>query len=115
MQHYHLEVERIPKYINMLEDAQKQAGRSGRTISDETLLLFVSTAMLTTEQYPRINNDWEDQAKEQNIWDDWKTSYKRAHSKARVKEESAEGLDKLGAANGAERILKTREVATRWA
>ena len=39
MQRYHLEVEGIPEYINMLEDAQRQAGRAGRAISDETLLL----------------------------------------------------------------------------
>ena len=48
MQRYHLEVEGTPKYINMLEDAQKQEGRSRRTISYETLLLFSSTSMLTT-------------------------------------------------------------------
>ena len=42
MQRYHLEVEAIPKYINMLEDAQRQTGRAGRAISDETLLLFGS-------------------------------------------------------------------------
>ena len=47
MQRYHLEVEGIPEYINMLEDAQRQAGRVGRAISDETLLLFASMAMLT--------------------------------------------------------------------
>ena len=58
MQCYHLEVEGIPEYINMLEDAQKQAGQSGQTIADETLLLFASTAMLTTEQYPQTNDDW---------------------------------------------------------
>ena len=34
MQRYHLEVEGIPEYINMLEDAQKQAGRAGQTITD---------------------------------------------------------------------------------
>ena len=28
MQRYHLEVEGIPEYINMLEDAQRQAGRA---------------------------------------------------------------------------------------
>ena len=50
MQRYHLEVEGIPEYINMLEDAQKQAGRSSQTIADETLLLFMSTAMLTIER-----------------------------------------------------------------
>ena len=40
MQRYQLEVEGIPEYINMLEDAQRQAGRAGRTIADKTLLIF---------------------------------------------------------------------------
>ena len=62
MQRYHLEVEEVPEYINMLEDAQRQAGRAGRTISNETLLLFLSTAMLTTERFPRANDDWEERA-----------------------------------------------------
>ena len=53
MHRYHLEVESIPKYINMLEGAQRQAGRAGRTIADETLLLFATTAMLTTEIFTR--------------------------------------------------------------
>ena len=48
IQRYHLEVEGIPEYINMFEDAQRQAGRAGRAISDEILLLFDSTAMLTS-------------------------------------------------------------------
>ena len=39
MQRYHLEVEGISEYTNMLEDAQRQAGRAGRAISDKTLLL----------------------------------------------------------------------------
>ena len=46
----------------MLEDAQRQAGRAGRAISDETLLLFASTAMLTSERFPRANDAWEDRA-----------------------------------------------------
>ena len=62
MQRYHLEVEGIPEYINMLEDAQRQAGRAGRAISDDTLLLFASTAMLTSERFPRANDAWEDRA-----------------------------------------------------
>ena len=49
MQGYHLEVKGIPKYINMPEDAQRQAVQAGRTIADKTLLLFATTAMLTTE------------------------------------------------------------------
>ena len=62
MQRYHLEFEGIPEYINMLEDAQRQSGRAGRTIADETLLLFASTAMLTSERFLQANDDWEDRA-----------------------------------------------------
>ena len=58
MQHYHLEVEEIPEYINMLEDDQRQAGQAGRTITDDTLLLFASTEMLTSERFPRENDDY---------------------------------------------------------
>ena len=36
MQHYHLEVEGIPGYINIFEDAQRQSGRAGGTIADKT-------------------------------------------------------------------------------
>ena len=59
MQRSHLEVEGIPKYINMLKDAQRQAGRP---ITDDTLLLFESTGMLTSKRFPRVNDDWEDHA-----------------------------------------------------
>ena len=34
MQRYHLEVEGVPEYINMIEDAQRQACWAGRTITD---------------------------------------------------------------------------------
>ena len=59
MQRYHLEVEGIPKYINMLEDAQRQAVQAGQTIADETLLLFASNAMLTSERFYQANDDLE--------------------------------------------------------
>ena len=44
-------------------------------------------------------------------WADWKTSYKRAHTKARVKAQAAEGSDKFGAANAVERVLNKRKGA----
>ena len=62
MQRYHLEVEGIPEYINMIEEAQIQAGRSSQTITYETLLLFTSTSMLTIKRYPQANDEWEDRA-----------------------------------------------------
>ena len=96
-----MEVEGIPEYINMLEDAQRQAGRAGRAISDETLLIFNSTAMLTSERFPRANNDWEDRAELDKTWAVWKLAYKQDHAKARVKAQAHEGSTKLGAANSA--------------
>ena len=62
MQCYHLKFEVFPEYINMLEYAQRQAGRAGRTIANKTLLLFATTAMLTTERLPRTNDDREERA-----------------------------------------------------
>ena len=57
IQRYHIEVEGISEYINMLKDAQRQAGRAGCTITDDILLLFARTAMLTSERFPRANDD----------------------------------------------------------
>ena len=57
MQGYHLEVEGIPEYINMIEESQRQDGRARRTVADKTLLLFAKTAMLTTEKFPRANDN----------------------------------------------------------
>ena len=68
MQRYHLKVKVILEYINMLEDAQRQAGRAGRTIADDTLLLFASTSMLTSERFPRANDNWEERAERNKTW-----------------------------------------------
>ena len=65
-------MEGIPEYINMLEDAQKQAGRAGRTIANKTLLLFAKTAMLTTEIFPCTYDNWEDCAESDKTWENWK-------------------------------------------
>ena len=103
MQRYHLEVKGIPDYINMLKDAQRQAGRTGRTISDKILLFFASIAMLTSERFPRANDDWEERTERDKTWSKWKTSCKRAHAKARVKAQANYGSVKFGAANYAAR------------
>ena len=42
----------IPKYVNALKDAQKRSKRSGKPITEETLLLIAKNAMLLTEHFP---------------------------------------------------------------
>ena len=68
--------------------------------------------MLTTEQYPITNHNWEDRAKENKTWADWEISYKKAQSKARVNTQTTEGSEKFGAANAAKRFLTTSAVET---
>ena len=101
MQRYHLEVKGFPKYINNLKDAQRQAGWAARTKADETLLLFASTAMLSSERFLRANDNWEERAERDKTWSQWKTAYKWAHAKARVKAQANNGSVKFGAANSA--------------
>ena len=72
MQRYHLEVEGIPEYINMLEDVKKQAGQAGQTISDERILIFASTKMLTTKRFPLTNYNCDNCAESNKRWADWK-------------------------------------------
>ena len=103
MQRYHLKVRGIPEYINMLEDTQRQAGRAGQTIFDETLLLFASTSMLTTEQFTCANDDWEECAERDKNWTQRKAAYKNAHAQARIKAQANNGTAKFGAANSAAR------------
>ena len=59
--------------------------------------------MLTTKRYSQANNNWGDIYEEEKTWTHWKTCYKKAHAKARVKAQAAKGADKFGAANAAER------------
>ena len=87
----------------MLEDAQRQASRAGRNITDDTLLLFASTAMLTSERISRANDDWEYRAKQDKTWATWILTYKQSHTNVRVKAQATKGSTKLGAANSAAR------------
>ena len=103
MQRYCLEVESIPEYINMLKDAQRQAGQAGCTITDDTLLLFARTPMLTSERFSRANDNWEERAERDKTWATCKLAYKQAHAKARVKAQDTEGSTKFGAASSAAR------------
>ena len=92
----------------MLKDTQKQAGRAGQTITDDTLILFASTAMLTTKRFTRTNNNWEDRAEYKKTWVDWKAAYKKAHAKAYIKAQANKGYVKFGAANSAARQETTQ-------
>ena len=55
--------------------------------------------MLTTERFPRANNDWEECAEREKTWLQWQLAYKKAHAQARIKAHTNEVIEKFGAAN----------------
>ena len=52
----------IPEYINMLEDAQRTALCIDETnlITDTSVLNIATTDMLSSQQFPRTTEAWED-------------------------------------------------------
>ena len=50
-----------------------------------------------------MNNDWEDSAKREKTWANWKKDYKQAYAKARVKTLANDGSVKFGVANSVAR------------
>ncbi|KAL7531028.1 hypothetical protein ACHAXR_003813, partial [Thalassiosira sp. AJA248-18] len=62
MRDYHNTAEGIPEYINMLEDAQRQALRidSNNPITNASVLVIATSAFLKDNRFPRTSEDWED-------------------------------------------------------
>jgi hypothetical protein len=57
--------------------------------------------MLSTEQFPRANKDWEDLDVWDRKWAKWKAMYRVAEKKSKIKIKAAGGKDQFGSANAA--------------
>ena len=101
MHNAHNDSEGIPEYINTLEDGSDKAARAGAPISNNMLVIIATKAMLTTEQYPRANETWEELDVDEKTWTAWKTLYRAAAKKAAIKATAASGRDQFGSANAA--------------
>ena len=98
---YHLTAEGIPEYINMLEDAQRQALRidENNPITDASVLVIATSAFLKDNRFPRTSEDWEDLPSNQKTWDTWKTMYKAAQGRERIRVKAAGGTNSFGGSN----------------
>ena len=56
----HTKHDSISQYIRELEEAQKQAARAGMPITDATLVMIATKAMLATQRFPTTNEKWEE-------------------------------------------------------
>ena len=67
MQHYHKDMEGIPKYVNTLKDAQEHSKRAGKPTTEKTLLLIATNTMILTDHFPRADEIWEDLPKKEKF------------------------------------------------
>ena len=67
----HFTTDTIPKYIAALEKAQLQAARAEMPILDNYLMMVAKKAMLSSELFPRANDNWEDIKKVSKLWMKW--------------------------------------------
>ena len=56
---YYVQVEGIPQFIIMMEDAQKKAKQAGMPIANVELVMMASAAVLAAQHFPRKITDWE--------------------------------------------------------
>ncbi len=71
----------IPKYIFLLGDAQCKAARARLPVTDQTLTVLASTALLAADTFPCTTELWEELDPVNKTWAAWKTAYLAAHKK----------------------------------
>ena len=104
METYHLEAEGIPEYINKLEAAQKRVKQAGRTMDDQTLVDFATTAMETSSRYTKADDKWDDLEEADQTWSMWKDIYTKADARLDRKNRALEGVANAAARRPEESI-----------
>jgi hypothetical protein len=101
MSQYYKGTPDIPKYIFLLEDAQRKAARACLPVTDQILTILASTALLAVNTFPCTTELWEDLDPVNKTWAAWKTVYLAAHKKRANRLCATGGADYLGQANSA--------------
>ncbi len=91
----------IPEYIQLLKDAQRKVARAGLPITDQTLTILASTALLAADTFPRTTILWEELAPADKTWPAWKAAYLDARKLRANRLRATGGADNLDRANQA--------------
>jgi hypothetical protein len=89
----------IPGYIFLLEDVQRKAARVHLPVTNQTLTVLASTALLAADTFTRTTELWEELDPTAKTWAAWKTAYLAAHKKRVNRLHATGGADNLGQAN----------------
>ncbi len=101
MSKYYKGMPDIPEYIFLLEDAQRKAARARLPVTNQTLTLLASTALLAADTFPHTTELWEELDLANKTWAAWKTASLAAHKKRANRLHATGGADYLGHANSA--------------
>jgi hypothetical protein len=94
-----VQVDGIPQFIVMMEDAQKKAKRAGMPIADVELVMMASAAVLAAQHFPREVDDWEGLPAVDRTWRAWKVAFHLAHFKRQRQIQASGGGEPLRGAN----------------
>jgi hypothetical protein len=101
MSQYYEDMPDIPEYIFLLEDAQHKAARARLPVTNQTLTILASPALLAAVTFPPTTEFWEELDPADKTWAAWKTAYLAAHKKRANCLHATGGADYLGQANSA--------------
>jgi hypothetical protein len=99
MSQYYEGMPDIPEYIFLLEDAQRKTARACLPVTNQTLTILASTALLAADTSPHNNELWKDLDPADKTWAAWKIAYLAAHKKRANCLCATGGADYLGQAN----------------
>ena len=74
----HTEHDSIAQYIRVSEEAQQQSARVSTTITDATLVMISTKAMLENQCFPTTNKKWETLGRSAQTWGKWKERYNKS-------------------------------------
>jgi hypothetical protein len=91
----------IPKFIFLLEDTQRKAASAHLLVTNQTLTILSTTALLAADIFPRTTKPWEELDPADKTWAAWKTAYLAAHNHKKRANclHTIGGADNLGQAN----------------
>jgi len=101
MMQYYVQVDGIPQFIVMMEDAQKKAKRAGMLIADVELVMMMMAlaAVLAAQHFLHKVDDWEGLPAVDRTWRAWRVAFRLAHLKRQRKLQAAGGGEPLCSAN----------------
>jgi hypothetical protein len=101
MSQYYKGTPDIPEYIFLLVEVQCKAARARLPVTDQTLTILASTALLAADTVPCTTELWEELDPVDKTWAAWKTTYLAPHKKRANRLQATGGAVYLGRINSA--------------